>query len=107
MRTFHVSVDERPGRTVVTLAGELDVDTCPRVTRVTDTVPLPGRTLSLDLSGISFMDSSSLNMLLVLLRRAEAEKGALELCGVQDQARRLLELTGAGGLFNIRPALAA
>ncbi|MEU4131469.1 STAS domain-containing protein [Streptomyces wuyuanensis] len=106
MRTFHMSVTERPDRTVVTLTGELDCDTCPRVTRVTDTVSLTGRTLGLDLSGVYFMDSSSLNMLLALRLRAEAENGALELYGMQEQGRRLLQLTGAGVLFSVRPTLA-
>ncbi|MEU6702666.1 STAS domain-containing protein [Streptomyces wuyuanensis] len=106
MRTFHVSVSERPDRTVVSVTGELDFDTCPRVIRVTDTVSLTGRTLGLDLSGVSFMDSSSLNMLLVLRLRAETENGALELYGMQEQGRRLLQLTGAEMLFDVRPTLA-
>ncbi|MFJ6949664.1 STAS domain-containing protein [Streptomyces wuyuanensis] len=101
-----MSVSERPDRTVVSLTGELDFDTCPRVTRVTDTLPLTGRTLGLDLSGVSFMDSCSLNMLLALRLRAEAENGALELYGMQEQGRRLLQLTGAEVLFDVRPTLA-
>ncbi|MFG3310153.1 STAS domain-containing protein [Streptomyces wuyuanensis] len=79
----------------------MDLDTCPDVTRVTDALQLRGRTLTLDLAGVYFMDSMCLNMLLRLRQRADIEDGTLELCGLQDQPRRLLDLTGAAGLFSI------
>ncbi|MFD5428666.1 STAS domain-containing protein [Streptomyces sp. NPDC127084] len=105
MRDFDMSVSEFSGRTVVSLTGELDLDTCPGVARAIDGLTLHGRTLTLDLSDVSFMDSSSLNMLLRLRRRVEAEGGVLELRGLQEQARRILEITGTHALFRLLPGL--
>ncbi|MFD7610713.1 STAS domain-containing protein [Streptomyces sp. NPDC059828] len=99
MREFDVSVSQLPHRIVVTLTGELDIDTCPYVTRATERLALRDNTLTVDMSGVSFMDSSSLNMLLRLRQRAQAEGGLLELCGLQQQAQRVLEITGANELF--------
>ncbi|MET9855578.1 STAS domain-containing protein [Streptomyces sp. NPDC006450] len=90
-------------RTVLALTGALDMDTVPRVTAATDTLVLAGRTLVLDLSAVTFMDSSGLNTLLILRNRAEAEHGTLELCGLPDQALRLLDITGARDLFTLTP----
>ncbi|MEU2157677.1 STAS domain-containing protein [Streptomyces sp. NPDC019396] len=99
MREFDVSVSQSPHRIVVTPTGELDIDTCPYVTQATEGLALRDTTLTVDMSSVSFMDSSSLNMLLRLRLRAQAEGGTLELCGLRQQAQRVLEITGAKELF--------
>ncbi|MFE9804574.1 STAS domain-containing protein [Streptomyces goshikiensis] len=90
-------------RTALTLTGALDMDTCSRVTATTDTLTLDGNTLVLDLSAVTFMDSSGLNMLLTLRNRAEAEQGTLELRGLPGQVLRLLDITGTRDLFILAP----
>ncbi|MFD7615186.1 STAS domain-containing protein [Streptomyces sp. NPDC059828] len=55
----------------------------------------------LDMSDVSFMDSSSLTMLLRLRNRSHAEDFVLKLSGLREQAQRVLELTGALPLFPI------
>ncbi|MET9881154.1 STAS domain-containing protein [Actinacidiphila glaucinigra] len=102
MHNFDISVDETPQRTTITLTGELDLATCPHITEVTDAMDFRGRTLCLDLSDVTFIGSTTLNMLLRLRLRAEAEEGILELAGLQYQAERVLDLTGARELFRIR-----
>ncbi|MDX3234210.1 STAS domain-containing protein [Streptomyces sp. ME03-5709C] len=103
MQSIGICVSEVPARTTIALTGELDLDTCPQVTAVTDAVRLRGRTLRVDLSGVTFIGSTSLNMLLSLHLRAETEGGALELTGLQHQAQRVLALTGTCELFRILP----
>lgn len=90
-------------RAVVTVAGSLDMDTCPHVTEATDALTLRGRILVLDLSAVTFIDSSALNMLLNLRNRAHAEGGTLELRAVPAQALRVLDITGTRGLFALTP----
>ncbi|MEU6371141.1 STAS domain-containing protein [Streptomyces sp. NPDC046931] len=101
MTDFRVHVSKFPGRCVVTLVGELDFDTCPQVTQATDVMIMRGRTVSLDLAGVSFMDASGLGLLQCLRRRAGAEDGVLELCGLQAQPQRVLDLTGTRTHFRI------
>lgn len=97
----HTTIDA--DRTVVAVAGELDLDTCPDLTRATLDLVLPGRTLALDLSGVTYMDSTGLNLLLKLRERAGTEDGTLELHGVSERVRFVLDLTGTRNLFVLRP----
>ncbi|MFE4257278.1 STAS domain-containing protein [Streptomyces sp. NPDC056883] len=90
-------------QTVLTITGALDMDTVPRVTAATDTLVLVGRILVLDLSAVTFMDSSGLNTLLTLRNRIEAEQGTLRLQGAPEQVLRLLDITGARDLFTLTP----
>ncbi|MFJ9821986.1 STAS domain-containing protein [Streptomyces sp. NPDC101151] len=96
-----VQVRELPDRILLTLVGELDLDTFPRVVHVTDQVSLRGRILCLDLSGMPFMDASGLELLQRLQERADAEGGLLELCDMQAEPQRVLDLTGTRTRFRI------
>ncbi|MER5730780.1 STAS domain-containing protein [Streptomyces sp. NPDC002138] len=51
---------ERPERTVVSVSGDIDYETCSSLTRVVDTLVLPGRTLVLDLARVTFLGTSAL-----------------------------------------------
>ncbi|MFD7030207.1 STAS domain-containing protein [Streptomyces sp. NPDC059917] len=93
---------QRP-RTVLVITGSLDMDTVPDVTAATDALTLNERTLILDLSAVTFMDSSGLNTLLTPRNRIEADHAALELRGAPDQVVRLLDITGARDLFTLTP----
>lgn len=43
MRSFDVGVTRQTGRFVVFVTGELDINTCPRVTETTDALPCRAR----------------------------------------------------------------
>ncbi|MFJ5546249.1 STAS domain-containing protein [Streptomyces sp. NPDC093225] len=96
-------VTTRPDRVVVAVSGELDFDSCTQIRGTTDAVPLHGRTLTLEMAAVTFMDSSGLNMLLDLRNRAHAEGGTLELAGLPRQAQHVLDVTGTRHLFTVRP----
>ncbi|MFE9454930.1 STAS domain-containing protein [Streptomyces sp. NPDC006739] len=74
----------------MTVRGEIDLQTCPQLSRAAFVTPLGGEPLYLDLSGVSFMDSSGLNLLLLLRRRLHAEGGRLAVTGLQPQPVSLL-----------------
>ncbi|WP_333779026.1 STAS domain-containing protein [Streptomyces sp. IBSBF 3136] len=101
MPTFGVHISDHTERIVVTVVGELDFDTCPRITQVTDTVIIRDRTLCLDLAGVPFLDASGVGLLQVLNEHAGAQGGLLELSGLQRQPRRVLELTETRTQFRV------
>ena len=100
MRDFTVTTAHHPDGTFVTVCGEMDLDTCPQVEEATTVLPVGDKTLCLDLSGVSFIDSMGLNMLLRLRRRIRADGGRLVLTGLQVQPAEVLRLTETYALFD-------
>jgi anti-anti-sigma factor len=87
------------GPTIIVLRGELDMAAATAVRRLVDRADRTG--LVIDLSAVAFADSSALRELLHA-RTAVAERGArLVLAAVPQPVRRLLEMTGTTGLFEV------
>jgi anti-anti-sigma factor len=80
----------------IRLAGELDMSTAPQVREVLDAAVEHGGTILVDLSELTFMDSTGIN---VFLRAAVSlrGRGCLVLHGEQDRVRRLLDLIRVDG----------
>ncbi|MFC8008521.1 STAS domain-containing protein [Streptomyces olivaceus] len=98
MHDFIVTSAQFAGRRVITVTGDIDLQTCTELAHVTAAVPFD-ETLHLDLAGVPFMDSSGLHLILDLRRRLQAEGGQLSLVGLRDQPTHLLQLTGSDELL--------
>lgn len=79
--------------TVITVAGEIDLASCPALEEAVRVIPPGGRTVCLEMSGVPFMDSTGLTFLLKLRRRLLAEGGRLCVAGLQEQPVSVLRLT--------------
>ena len=60
------------------------------------------RKLMLDFSGVTFMDSSGIALILRARQRMEHFGGGLVVCHVPPQAKRVLDAAGIGRLVAIR-----
>ncbi len=82
------------GRTVLAVAGELDIATADRFL-ASAREHLAAAPALLDLRGLTFMDSSGVRALSRLVRDAEAQGWALAIdARLAENVRQLLELTG-------------
>jgi anti-sigma B factor antagonist len=90
-------------RALVTAAGELDRHGCPQFKTALDAAArkTPNHLL-IDLSGVTFMDSSALGLLAAEQRR-RAEP--LHLVVTEPQVLRILEVTGCARVFVIHSSL--
>jgi anti-anti-sigma factor len=84
-------VVEEAGRTVIYLAGELDLATRDDLRQ--RLAALHGRVVA-DLSGVAFLDSSTIGVLIKTRNRLVADDGELELRNPQELPRRALETVG-------------
>jgi len=83
-------------RTVLALAGEVDIDTAPAVAAAIDEALAAGATeVWIDLTGTTFLDSSGVHVLYDGHRRALALNRRLLVICPGGRARRVLELVGA------------
>ena len=58
--------------------------------------------LVLDFSGVTFMDSSGIGVLLRSQRRMQCYGGSVILCGVSAQVGRILEIAGVGRFIHMK-----
>ncbi|MBD0710264.1 hypothetical protein BU197_18350 [Streptomyces sp. CBMA291] len=88
--------------TLARVDGEIDMDTAGELeaalTRTLTEGP-PGASLALDLSGVSFCDSSGLNTLLRLRLLALSHRTPLTIPKASPRVTHLLTLTGTADLF--------
>src|SRR5260370_27827143 len=95
------SVTGSEGGALVSLDGRLTTDSSPALREQVLTI-LHGETLqnlTVDLSDVPYMDLSGVATLLEALKTARARKTGLELTGLHDRPRYLLEVTGLLSLF--------
>jgi anti-sigma B factor antagonist len=87
---------EDGGAVVLTVLGELDVATAPKlrqeIVRLVSEAEGPPRVV-VDLAGVDFLDSTGLGVLLGGLKRIRGRDGSLVLCRAEPQVRRVFEVT--------------
>jgi anti-sigma B factor antagonist len=92
---FDIDTSSEAGAGRLTLSGELDLATVPRVQEAVDAALARGaRTLIVDLSALSFIDSSGLRLFVVLHQRANAEGWTLSLIRPQERAMTVFRVSG-------------
>jgi len=98
-------------RASVHVAGEIDLESGPRLREFLaselNQLPPPSAELVLDLTGVTFCDSSGLQALVATLRRAKLLGVRLVLQVTADSRfARFLSLAGVAELFEIEPVQA-
>lgn len=86
------------------VAGEVDLSTVAIFDEaISASVENAHDPLRIDLSGVTFMDSSGLNALIRARNTLEERGVKLVISGVSDQVRHLLEISGLATAFVIAP----
>jgi anti-sigma B factor antagonist len=87
---------------VVTVAGEVDVETSPVLEeRLTSVLDQGHSSIRIDLRDVSFLDSTGLSALISCLKRCRAAEGELRLVAPRPNVRKVLEITGLTDVFPI------
>ena len=91
-----ITIDKQNGATVISVRGEIDHHSARTIMENIDhtiSSALPMR-LVLDLSSVTFMDSSGIAVLLRLWQRMEALEGTIQVTGLPEQPARVLRAAG-------------
>lgn len=88
--------------TVLRPKGELDVQTCqPLKDQIQESLRRGQNRLVVDLSDVTYVDSSALGVLVTGLKMVRQSSGTLKLCGLQGNVLRVFELTRLTKFFEI------
>lgn len=87
---------------VLAIRGEIDVSTAPELRdRLLAVAQDGGQTVIVDLSEVTFLDSTALGVLVSGLKRFRAEGGDLRLVVTGRSVAKVLEITGLVEVFSI------
>ncbi len=104
-----VSSQSQGDQAIVTVSGEIDLYTAPRLQGELTAVLAGGRPVRVvvDMSGVEFCDSTGMNVLLAAMKRAREHGGGLDLASPRPAVRKILQVTGLDSVFTIVDATAA
>ncbi|MFF3214255.1 STAS domain-containing protein [Streptomyces sp. NPDC002886] len=104
--TRNLSIRTRTGTagTVIELVGELDHHTAPDVSNALPQIDLrPGQQLVIDLTAITFCDSSGITVLIAARNHALAADAAVALAAVPERVARIFRIVGLDQVFPTYP----
>jgi anti-sigma B factor antagonist len=97
-----VETSIRGETTVLTLRGEIDVYTAPRLRQaIVDIVDGGAQRLVVDMEKVDFLDSTGLGVMVEGLKRMKGRDGTLSVVATQDKIVKIFDITGLNKSFDI------
>ncbi len=104
--SLDIAVDDRPAATVVAIGGELDLNTAPELLQALTRLVDDGRRhLIVDLSRLTFCDSSGLSVLVRVRNRLDGRAGDVRLASPRPIVSRVLDVSGLAEVFGTYPSV--
>jgi anti-sigma B factor antagonist len=101
-----LDVKEQGGWVVLSVSGEVDVATAPRLReRLVDLVTEGNHRIVVDLENVDFLDSTGLGVLVGALKRVRTHDGDLGLVCTQPRILKVFEITGLTKVFAIHKSV--
>lgn len=105
---MEATCEERDDTTVVRVTGEVDLYTSPRMREaILKSLSRRRPNVVVDLSGVSYMDSSGIATLVEALHETRNRKGRLVLAGLNDRVREVFELARLHSVFELAASVEA
>jgi anti-sigma B factor antagonist len=105
MELLHVAVSIEGEWRVVTAVGEVDVASSPKLLQAIESVIAPSVRLAVDLSGVSFLDSTGLGALVQALNAVTSADGELRVVVADPNVLKVFEVTALDDVFVLCPTL--
>jgi anti-sigma B factor antagonist len=102
---LEVRTSARGGVPVVSALGEVDVSSAPQLSEQLAALPTGASRAVVDLSEVTFIDSTGLGVLVAGWKRLDASGSKLDLVVTRPQVAKVLEVTGLDSVFRIFASL--
>ncbi|MEV4614952.1 STAS domain-containing protein [Kitasatospora sp. NPDC049258] len=104
MTDLSTTTRSTPTGPVLEIAGDLDFHTAPRAREVLfGLTPGPGQLLVVDLTGLTFCDSTGITVLVAARNHALGHRAQIALAGVPGTVARTFDITGLTQIFATHP----
>ncbi len=101
-----IDVSKVDSHAVVSVAGEIDVYTAPKLReKLIELVSEGTYDVIVDLEKVDFLDSTGLGVLVGALKRVKAHDGSLALVCTQDKILKIFKITGLTKVFPIHSSV--
>lgn len=100
-----ITTRKEAAATVVAITGEVDGRSAPQAQERILPIVQETTGLVLDMSGVTFMSSAGLRMLLLLYRQATARNVKVVLVGLSSEIKDTMSMTGFLGFFEVADTL--
>jgi anti-sigma B factor antagonist len=99
---LELETSQRDGVAILTLRGEIDVYTAPRLRQaIVDLVDAGSLNIVVDMEKVDFLDSTGLGVLVEGLKRVRTRNGNLSIVVTQDKILKIFDITGLNKAFPI------
>jgi anti-anti-sigma factor len=89
---------------IVAIAGSLDSTTAPEAQKAIDTVVAGAKKVALDFSGLDYISSAGLRVLLGAAKKLKASGGTLGMFGLNQSVREVFEISGFLAILSVYPS---
>ena len=102
-----VTTTDQDGRSVVATTGEVDLYTAPTLDAELTRVVSSGVTaVVVDLTGVEFLDSTGLSVIVKALKRVREAGGTLSVVVASERVAKVFRITGLDQILPVHPTLA-
>jgi anti-sigma B factor antagonist len=111
MRTFYIGDDIKvedadPGLAVLVVGGEVDYEVSPQLkARLMKAIKAGTRRLVLDLTDVSFIDSTAIGVIAGVVERLdEVGGGSVAVVSTHEKVMQIFEITGLDNVLTVHPS---
>jgi anti-anti-sigma factor len=88
---------------IVAITGSLDSTTAPEAQKALDKVLAGARKVALDFSGLDYISSAGLRVLLGAAKQIKAKGGTLRMFGLNQSVREVFDISGFSSILAVSP----
>jgi anti-anti-sigma factor len=89
---------------IVAIAGSLDSTTAPEAQKSLDGVLAGAKKVVMDFSGLDYISSAGLRILLGVAKKLRASGGTLRMFGLNQSVREVFEISGFSAILSVYPS---
>jgi anti-sigma B factor antagonist len=98
---MEINIEQENDVTIVQINGSIDAKTVSSVQEQVVPLNQPNSKILMDMSGVTFMSSAGLRMLLLMHQKSNTNKSKLALLGLSDQLTSTMKATGFLKFFTV------